>query len=321
MKLPHDLQPVADVQLGLVTRTQLYRSGVTRDALRWSLGRTARLALPGVVALFTGQLSPAQRLVAAALLAGPDGQIASLTAARWHGVVDVPDDGVVRLLVPWSHAARRVGFVAIRRTRRPDSHPWHRGPLTICCPARSLVDAAREMRISRDVDATIISAIQRRRVRLDDVAHEVEAGAVRGSAAVRRALALARTGAWSVPEVDLLTVLSTSRVLPRAWPNPELRAPDGSPLPTPDAYFDDVALAIQVHSRTYHQRDKDWQATVEGDTALGEVGVHVIGVVPESLDERPAAFLQSVERTYLALLRAGRRPDVTITPRGPGLVA
>jgi hypothetical protein len=59
---------------------------------------------------------------------------------------------------------------------------------------------------------------------------------------------------------------------------------------------------------------------VEGDTALGEAGVHVLGVTPRSLTEDPERFLRRVERTYLAMRRSGRRPDVVMRPRGPGLV-
>ena len=118
----------------------------------------------------------------------------------------------------------------------------------------------------------------------------------------------------------MLAVLSRSRLLPRVWPNPELRTRGGAALPTPDGYIEDVGLALQVHSRRYHQRDEDWEATVEGDTALGEAGVHVLGVTPKTLTEQPTRFLVRVERTYEALRRSGRSADVIMRPRGPGAV-
>ena len=71
---------------------------------------------------------------------------------------------------------------------------------------------------------------------------------------------------------------------------------------------------------SYHQRDEDWEATVESDTALGEAGGHVLGVTPETLKEQPARFLARVGRTYEALRRSGRRVDVVMRPRGPGAV-
>ena len=320
MRVPQELQQVAETQRGVVSRRQLREAGVSDDTVRWALGRTARLVLPGVVALFTGALDAGQRLVAACLLGGPDAVLASLTAARWHGLVECPEDGVVRLLVPHAQAPRRVGFVVVRRTTRPDPRPWSRGPLTLCSPARALADASREMRDRRSVVAAIVAAVQRGRVRLEDLHQEVEAGPVRGSAAARAGVRAARVGAWSLPEVDMLSVLSRSRVLPHVWPNPKLTTSDGLPLPTPDGYIEDVGLAVQVHSRRYHQRDADWEATVEGDTALGEAGVHVLGVTPRSLENDPGRFLVRVERTYEALSRAGRTVDVVVRPRGAGIV-
>jgi hypothetical protein len=71
MRLPDELVRVADEQLGLLSRRQLLAAGVTRGELRWAIGRTARIVLPGVLALFTGPVSPRQRLFAAALCAGP----------------------------------------------------------------------------------------------------------------------------------------------------------------------------------------------------------------------------------------------------------
>jgi hypothetical protein len=320
MRIPDALAATAAAQRGLVTRRQLLDAGVSGEAIRWSLGRSARLVLPGVVALFTGSLDPGQRLVAAQLLAGPEAMIASRSAARWHGLVDWPDDGVVRVLVGVGQSARRVGFVVVRRTRRPDPRPWHRGPLTLCSPARALVDTLRECGGGRDAQAAVVAAVQRRLVRLDDLADEVEAGPVRASAGARRAVAVARTGVWSVAEADALTVLATSRILPRVWPNPRLLDAEGRSLPTPDGFIDDVGLAIQVHSRRYHGKDEDWVATVESDTAIGEHGVHVVGVTPQTLTERPDHFRERVERTYLSLARLGRRPAVRMVPRGPGLV-
>jgi hypothetical protein len=287
--------------------------------VRWAHGRTAKLVLPGVLAAFTGTLDREQKLIAGRLCAGPDSMIASLTAAHWHGLT-VDEDGVVRLLVPFSQAARRSGFVVIRRTRRMDPRPWTRGPLVICSPPRALADAAREMKDRRAVDAMVIGAVQRRLVRLDDVRSEVEAGPRHGSARARAALAKAETGAWSTPEYDLLKILSRSPVLPRIWPNPYLETRDGLRLPTPDGWIDDVGLALQVHSRRYHLRDEDWELTVEGDSRLTEAGLPVLAVTPASLSRDPQAYRNRVERTYLELRRTGRRPDVVMRPRGAGLV-
>jgi hypothetical protein len=41
-------------------------------------------------------------------------------------------------------------------------------------------------------------------------------------------------------------------------------------LPTPDGWFDDVALAVQVHSRRHHAGELDWEATVAADGAFAD---------------------------------------------------
>lgn len=320
MRIPVDLQPVVEHQLGLLTRRQLKDHGVTTDQLRWAHGRTTRLVLPGVLATFTGGLTEHQRLVAARLYAGADAQLSGLSALRWLTIGETPYDGVFRFLVPAHRNVRSSGFVVVRRTTRPDPHPWPRDGLLVCSPARAIVDAARELRHAHLVRQLVTAAVQRRQVTTDRLLAEVEAGAIRGSAVVRRAVLEAEAGAWSLPEADVLGACAASRVLPRVWPNPELVAHDGSILPSPDGWIDEVGLAIQVHSREYHLRDADWEGTVQSDTLLGSYGIAVLAVTPRSFARDRDAFVRRVEQAYVNLARLGRRPDVELRPRGPGLI-
>ena len=144
---------------------------------------------------------------------------------------------------------------------------------------------------------------------------ELLAGPVRFSAAVRAGIQQFQAGAWSISEVDLLRALASSRILPTAMPNPVLKLSTGGILPTPDAWIDEVGLAIQLHSRAYHARDEDWDGTVMGDGELGAAGVTVIGVTPHQLHRDPEAFVRRVERAYLALRRRGGRPHVIARDR------
>jgi hypothetical protein len=219
------------------------------------------MVLPGVISTFTGELDAGQRLIAGQLWAGPKAQVAGLTAVRWHAIGEVPDDGVVRLLVDSGPGTVRSGFAVRRRTTRLDPVPWHRGPLQICSRVRALVDGARELREADAARHLLVSAVQRRHVREADLLAELEAGAIRGSKVTRQALRDVATGAWSVPEADVLGELARSTLLPRVWPNPVLRAvADNTLLPSPDFWIDDVALAGQVHSRQYHSRTSTGKA-------------------------------------------------------------
>src|SRR6185312_8481888 len=76
-------------------------------------------------------------------------------------------------------------------------------------------------------------------------------------------------------------------------------------------------LAIQLHSRTYHSRDQDWDGTVMGDAELGAAGATVIVVTPNQLRHDPEAFVRQVERAYQLAVGRVKLPcgRVASTPR------
>jgi hypothetical protein len=99
------------------------------------------------------------------------------------------------------------------------------------------------------------------------------------------------------------------------WLNPALAGHDGVRLPTPDGWFDDVGLAVQVHSWRWHSSMIDWDATVTSDGILAEYGVVVVGVTPKAARAAPAEVLRRIERAFRhAALRP--RPSVVATPAG-----
>jgi hypothetical protein len=307
------LGALLEQQQGLASRTQLLNCGLTRDAVRWRLERSWQAVHPGVVATFTGSLDPLQRLIAAQLYAGPHACLSSWTAAAWYGVEAARETSIIRLMVPAHLSSRSSGSVQVIRTTRPDLDVRERGALRIASRARAVVDAARQVKGERRAAAIVLEAVQRRIVVPEALRHELECGPRHSSGQVRRALDAAEAGAWSVPEAELLEVLDGSDVLPPAWANPALSSAAGEKLPTPDAWFDDVGLAVQVHSRSYHARDAYREATVTGDSLLGEHGIVTIGVTPTSLRADPAAVRRRVERAYLAT-RDRRRPQVIAVP-------
>jgi hypothetical protein len=180
---------------------------------------------------------------------------------------------------------------------------------------RAVLDAARGARSLDEARAVVIEAVQRQRCTLDELWHELQAGPTKGSAFARRALRDAADGAWSVPEATLLARCARSTVLPAALANPVLTA-SGTRLVSPDIWFDDVALAVMVHSRQYHERGQDWERTVERDGQLTEHGVTVLAFTPRSIATDLDRVVTSIERTYLELTACGRpRPSVRMTPR------
>ena len=225
MNLPDTLTATLERQLGLLTRSQLGAAGVGAETLRWRLGRGWTLVLPQVVSTRPGPLTSSQQLVAAVLEAGLDAMITGHHARSWQGLTSTRVDRPVEVLVPMTQAARRVGFITVRRTRRLDVCALRRPPLIVGSRARSVIDAARSARSDDEARAVVIEAAQRRLVQLSELEHEVEAGAKRDSARARRAVRDVRAGAWSLPEAELLELCAGSAVLPRSTPTPSSRPP------------------------------------------------------------------------------------------------
>lgn len=295
-------------QHGVLTRTQLAESGVSEATVRWQLSRRWRILLPGVYQLDRARPTRAQREIAGLLAAGPKAALRGLSAARWWGVTSADPGDWVHVMVPPPRRTRRVAWLDIARSTIPDLAQQTRGPFQVCSPARAVLDAAQQSR-SHDVAAAIgIEVVQRRLVTLDDLEEELCRRNQRWSALPRHAVSAAGTGAWSRPEAELLAALARSRVLPPAWPNPDLWC-GARQLLTPDVWFDDVALAVMVHSRRHHAAGRDWDRTVERDGELTEVGIIVVGVTPNRILRDLPTVVARVERTYLAA-RSRPRPAV-----------
>lgn len=313
-----ELSHIARTQHGVVSRRQLLAAGVTSGELRWRVGRSWRAILPGVLLLEPCLPRLDQRLVGSLLLAGPMSWLAGPTAAALHdvrGVASLEACQRVHVLVPAPLRPRDVMWVSIRRTHLLDERLLERGPLRYSCRARAVVDAAAAAPTASDARAIIIGEVQQGLVRGADLAHWIEVRQTRGRRLLRAALDEAMSGVWSLPEEDLIKLLRTSKLLPDPMPNPQLEDAQGRRLTTPDAWFDDVALAVMVHSREFHDGPGLWEQTVESDSDLTAERIPVVGVTPGSIQRTPRRVLTRVEEAYRAAAASGFRPSVTATPR------
>lgn len=313
-EFPSPVQALLARQDKVITRAQLLEHGVTYPTVRWNAGRAWRVLLPQVFGIFREQPTPRQRQVAALLWAGPDSVLAGATAARLHGVTAADPLARVHVLVPAPRSSRMSGFAEVRRTLVHDAGTVARGPLRLSSPARAAVDAARAARTHDARAAILIETVQRGIATLDDLAEWVYRLRPRDAATLHAPLAEAASGAWSVPESELLDLVASSLVLPVAWANPVLTTAEGTPLTTPDVWFDDVAMAVMVHSHRFHSEGEQWDDTVDKDADLVAAGVVVAGVTPRRLRERPDAVIARLERAYRSA-QARPRPTVRAVPR------
>ena len=218
-----------------MTCAQLRESGVTEAALRWHAGRGWRVLLPGVFLMTRDAPRTRQRLVGRAPL-GRERSALSGPAPPPHCTASprpIPADGCTcSFRRPWPV----VGAVLLRSGAPCSTTTTSaRADLFACRHQREpLCDAARVARTVDARSAILIEAVQRELTTIDDLADWVHRLRPRDAAALRLPLEAAASGAWSVPEAELLDLVATSRVLPDAWANPGLSTADGRPLTTPD---------------------------------------------------------------------------------------
>lgn len=297
-------------QDNVVTRAQLLAGGLSKEAVRWNAGRHWRVVLPNTMVIGREGVSLRQRHIAALLYAGPGAAITADAATEFHGLRCAAARDLIEVVTPPNRRRRNCGFVSIRPSLLVDHQLVTRGPLSYVSVGRACVDAATPMRSDSSRKALFIEAVQKRLVSLDELAEWVHRLRPRDAAALHQALAAAASGAWSLPEHRLLELISTSSVLPAPWPNTKIEDTRGLPLLTPDVWFDDVAMAVMVHSRRHHSEAAQWDATVSRDADLVAAGVIVVGVTPRQIEQDPRGVLARIEAAH-ANATTRPRPDVT----------
>jgi hypothetical protein len=308
-----DLDNLFSNQRGLATRRQLIAAGIDDEVIRQRLrsGRWQRV-LPGLYANTTGGITLEQRRVAASLFVGGQGQVTGIAALTWHGFTQLPADPLIHMLVP--HRTRRGsrGFVRVQRTHRLDPTPQLTPHYAVCSVARAVCDAGRGLSNLRDVRAIVAEAVQRGFTTVEELRAEVNMAGTSRTALLHRALREVDAGARSAPEVELQETLRPSTVLPTILWNPRLEALDGTPLPSPDGWIDDVGIAVEVDSREYHLGPDGWQQTLRRHNLLASYGALVLHFTPSELRGRRRSVRGVVERAYEERLASGATAAIRV---------
>jgi hypothetical protein len=106
---------------------------------------------------------------------------------------------VIDVLVPVGRQRVSAGFARLHRTARMPVRTSSAGPLRLTLVPRAVADTARQLTELRDVRAVVADAVQLGRCTVSQLADELRAGPVRGSAAFRSATRLASyrsPGCW-----------------------------------------------------------------------------------------------------------------------------
>lgn len=242
------------------------------------------------------------------------------TALRHHGVralrlqerstehPDVPEPAHV--LIPHERRRKSAGYVRIERTHRMPETPVMRHGLALAPVARAVADAARRLRSAHDVNALVAEVVQRDMCTVAELETELREGSRRGSALMRDALASVAIGARSGPEVDLVSLL-TGAGIPHVLFNVRVVDAAGAFVAIPDAWLDDVGLAIEVDSRQFHADDDGFARTVRRNARYARAGVPNFTVLPEDLSRRPEWVLNAITAARDAAT-ARPRPNVRV---------
>jgi hypothetical protein len=267
-------------QHAVISRDQALACTLTPSALRHRIrpGGPWQVVLPGVYVTGTGALTNEQRNVAAFLHAGGALAVTGPAAVACHGI-PCPLSGLVDVLVPLTCRRTDVGFARLHRTGRIPETGFTDGVVRYAVPGRAVADAVRQLTEMSDVRALVAASVQRGKVAIWQLEDELKAGAPRGSARLREALAEVADGVRSIAEGDLRALIKKAR-LPTPLYNPRLFV--GSKfLASPDAWWPDFGVAAEVDSKAYHLSPASWQQTLSRQARMVSQGILVVPLPPQ----------------------------------------
>jgi hypothetical protein len=272
------------------------------------LGPWSRV-LPGVVMLGNGRPTWTQQLDAAVRFGPEPAYVTGLGAARLHGLVRGPTPSQVHLLIREKSQRLGTAFVTIERTTRLPDPMWV-GGFPVAPLVRAVLDGCRRLTDLDDIRALLAEAVQRGRATPAELLAELNAGSPRGTARPRAVLLELADGVRSTAE-SWARDLAQDNGLPEVWWNPVVRRLNGTALPTPDAWFDDVAVAWEIDSYEFHLSPKDYAQTLARHNTMTAEGIVVVHTLPSRLRTEPREVLAEV-RGALALARQRPRPPLIV---------
>ena len=294
----------------VIARWQLNELGVS-DKMIWERcrpGKAWRRLLPGVVSLHNGDPTWLQQVEGALRYARRGAVVTGLAAARLHGLRRVPVIDRVHLLVPEDKQPATYGYVIVERTKRLPVAERVSG-FPVAPVTRAVLDGARRIQHQGEVDALVAEAVQRGLTTPRELASELDLGSRRGTSRPRSAVLALFAGTLSKAEADAYRLVRASQLPQPCW-NPTLLTSDGSRLPTPDGWFDDVALAWEIDSLEFHLSPGDYDRTLRRHAIMTGVGITVLHTLPSRLVREPGAVLRELRAAYAQAARRPRPPIV-----------
>jgi len=233
--------------------------------------------------------------------------LTGISALAYHRMrVELPER--VDVLVPVTRQRRDADFVRLLRTRRMPAEADQWMHLRFAPVARAVGDAVRGMTSLRDVRALVASAVQRRKCELGDLVNELSEGPSRHSALFRETLAEVVDGVRSVAEAELRELLQRSGL---EMPLFNAAIYDGDRhVATPDAWYPEYGIAIEVDSREWHLEPDDHMKTLQRGNRMQAYLINVLRFTPNEIRNQPQKVIAAIRD---AVQRARGRPKLSLT--------
>lgn len=280
---------------GLVTRRQLLRAGLSRDAVHRQV--RAGLLRPRYAGVYqVGPVMAPYTRERAAMLASRDGVISYVSALALRQIVPVQTRGEPVDVTTSSHCGRRAGIRA-HRDHLADDEITVLHAIRVTSTARTLLDVSRVM-TGRELERALAGAERADPKTVAQVSALLERYPGRkGTATLRVILAGTRAFTRSELEERALRLVRESGL-----PQPLLNVvAHGFEL---DCYWPDAGVAVELDGYEYHRTRDDFDRDRRRDTALAARGIQVIRVSWDQITKRPVRTIAEIAQ---ALARTSRR--------------
>ncbi|MEQ0561129.1 hypothetical protein ABJI51_18750 [Amycolatopsis sp. NEAU-NG30] len=274
--------------------------------------------LPGVVLLRTGEPTRRQLVEGALLHCGDQAVVTGLESCRRQGLKRAVRAGEpIHLLLPLHLKTTSSGYVLVERTKRMPVPVWSDG-VPLAPAVRAVLDECRRLRERPPIRALLAEAVQQLGLDPAALTTELENGSRRGTALPRAVLREIAGGARSAAEAEAMALWRRSGLPAPLW-NFELHDQRGRYIATPDAWWDDVALAWEIDSYEFHFGQPGYASTLARNNRYAAAGIAVVQTVPSRLRSEPAAVVDDLVTAYRAAA-ARPRPPVVLAGRHERLV-
>ncbi|MFD9303073.1 hypothetical protein ACFWCB_10420 [Streptomyces sp. NPDC060048] len=307
-------------QLNLATRHQLTtQAGIPPGTItsRTRPGGPWQRLLPRVYLLQTGPPDHRQRALAAVLYAAEpasdplSGQTAALTGGAALALLGIreapytPADVLIR-------APRRLAGCAqvrpVPTTRWPRTITVSGVPTTR--PVRAAADFAARCEVPDRIRSVLAQVVQSGWCHPNDLHAELRSARLLRRPAILEAAAELVAGVRSIAEAQARDTLTATDLPIPLW-NARLYTPDGSFLASPDAYWPDEGVALEIDSAEYHYTRDSWHATLRRRLRLETHGILVVSATPSMIRDTPAEVLAAL-RTLLTLTTQRPTPPTAL---------